>query len=628
MAYLESFILRDSGGTIADVTASNALKVDGSAVTQPCSISSLPLPTGAATETTLASLLTELQLKADLTETQPCSIASLPLPTGAATEATLSSLNGKIPANLTVSSTRLLVDNSGVTQPVSGTFWQATQPVSIASSIAVTGPLTDIQLRTTPVAVSATQLDVNLSTLLKAADTLTKVTTVDTITNVVAVNDNGGSLTVDATDLDIRNLTPATDTVAIGDGVSTATVRNLASNDALNVALVDASGNQVTSFGGGTQYTEGDTDVSITGTAMMMEGPADTLLPVQGNVVDGVLVNLGANNDVTVTGSITANAGTNLNTSALALETTATSIKNAVETIDNAIAGSEMQVDVITMPTVTVQATNLDTRDLTFVADKVDASGSILGANSGVDIGDVTVNNAAGASAVNIQDGGNSLTVDSPGIPTALGQNTMANSMPVVIASNQSAVPVSMSAASVLFSGSASSFRTPGRAGTAGQKLMSIHNATGSAVTVSVKKLCVDMYATVVKAVTVPPPLIRIWKVTVLPTNGTTLTKNKVGGTTTSSASVTVLGDASVDGTNSIPLLTATLPAGTFIEQKFASRIITAVGEVNTRIIHFDFEDGITLAALEGLVIFLDYTVATMNPTTDMWAASIQWTEV
>lgn len=39
-----------------------------------------------------------------------------------------------------------------------------------------------------------------------------------------------------------------------------------------------------------------------------------------GNAADGLLVNLGANNDVTVTGSVTANAGTNLNTSALALE--------------------------------------------------------------------------------------------------------------------------------------------------------------------------------------------------------------------------------------------------------------------------------------------------------------------
>ena len=152
--------------------------------------------------------------------------------------------------------------------------------------------------------------------------------------------------------------------------------------------------------------------------------------------------------------------------------------------------------------------------------------------------------------------------------------------------------------------------------------------ASGSTVTVSVKKLCVDMYATVVKAVTVPPPVVRIWKVTVLPTNGTTLAKTKVGGTTTSSGAVTVLGDASADGTGSATTLTATLPAGTFIEQKFASRIITAVGEVNTRIIHFDFEDGITLNGLEGLVIFIDYTAATSNPTTDMWIASIQWTEV
>ena len=61
---------------------------------------------------------------------------------------------------------------------------------------------------------------------------------------------------------------------------------------------------------------------------------------------------------------------------------------------------------------VTVTATQLDVDDLTFASDKVDASGSTLGANSGVDIGDVTVNNAAGASAVNIQDGGNSITVD------------------------------------------------------------------------------------------------------------------------------------------------------------------------------------------------------------------------
>ena len=62
--------------------------------TQPVSAASLPLPSGAATETKQSSILaslgdtlTELRLKADLTETQPVSLASAPLPAGSATEA-------------------------------------------------------------------------------------------------------------------------------------------------------------------------------------------------------------------------------------------------------------------------------------------------------------------------------------------------------------------------------------------------------------------------------------------------------------------------------------------------------------------------------------------------------------
>jgi hypothetical protein len=51
---------------------------------------------------------------------------------------------------------RVPVDGSGVTQPVSGTFYQATQPVSIATTVAVSGPLTDAELRATAVPVSGT----------------------------------------------------------------------------------------------------------------------------------------------------------------------------------------------------------------------------------------------------------------------------------------------------------------------------------------------------------------------------------------------------------------------------------------------------------------------------------------
>ena len=54
-------------------------------------------------------------------------------------------------------------------------------------------------------------------------------------------------------------------------------VLNLDGPHAGLVAIVDGSGNQITSFGGGTQYTEGDVDATITGTAAMWEDTGDTL---------------------------------------------------------------------------------------------------------------------------------------------------------------------------------------------------------------------------------------------------------------------------------------------------------------------------------------------------------------
>lgn len=95
----------------------------------------------------------------------------------------------------------------------------------------------------------------------------------------------------------------------------------------------------------------------------------------KGDATDGTLVNLGANNDVTVTsGTVTANAGTNLNTSLLATEATLGSVKTAVETIDNAISGSEMQVDIVTTPKAATSAVSA-------VADST-SSGQLLAANA------------------------------------------------------------------------------------------------------------------------------------------------------------------------------------------------------------------------------------------------------
>lgn len=104
--------LVDSAGiNKAAISAAGAVRVDGSAVTQPVSGT-----VGVSGSVAVTGPLTDSQLRATAV---PVSAAALPLPAGAATETTLSALNGKVPANLTVTATRLLVDGSGVTQPIS-----------------------------------------------------------------------------------------------------------------------------------------------------------------------------------------------------------------------------------------------------------------------------------------------------------------------------------------------------------------------------------------------------------------------------------------------------------------------------------------------------------------------------
>lgn len=65
---------------------------------------------------------------------------------------------------------------------------------------------------------------------------------------------------------------------------------------ATKTVLYGLSGTEVTSFGGGTQYTEADTDASITGTAVMLEGAANAL----GAWIGGAGVNSAAVGRVTI----------------------------------------------------------------------------------------------------------------------------------------------------------------------------------------------------------------------------------------------------------------------------------------------------------------------------------------
>lgn len=176
-----------------------------------------------ATSAKQDTLLTELQLKADLTETQPVSLASFPshavtnagtfaVQNTAATPAGTNNIgdvdvltvNGVAPAfgtgvrGATVQRVTIATDDS---VPVTGTFFQATQPVSAVSLPLPTGAATSA-LQTQP-GVDIGDVTVNNAAGASAVniqDGGNSITVDGTVavSGTVAVTDNAGSLTVDA----------------------------------------------------------------------------------------------------------------------------------------------------------------------------------------------------------------------------------------------------------------------------------------------------------------------------------------------------------------------------------------------------------------------------------------------
>ena len=180
----------------------------------------------------------------------------------------------------------------------------------------------------------------------------------------------------------------------------------------------------------------------------------------------------------------------------------------------------------------------------------------------------------------------------------------------------------------VTFRGRGATLRIPGRAGTTGQKIAAIHNATGSTVLVNVNRISVDLAVTAAKAVTVLPPLIRIDRFTVVPTGGTALPKVSFDTASTSNSMVMAYQDASADGVSSTLALAVTIPASSILTEEFAPQLITAAGyEPADRLTFFEGDPDIVLRALEGVVVELVYVLATQNPITDMWVVQIDWEE-
>lgn len=158
-----------------------------------------------------------------------------------------------------------------------------------------------------------------------------KLAVADTVNNALRVNLVAGTISgADGAVLDGANATIK------------ATVLDLTNSNPQATAIVDANGDQISSFGGGTQYTEDAVAAANpVGTALNLvrdDARGGSLTTTDGDNVAARGTNAGElyvkhvdaipvtdnSGSLTVDGSITANAGTNLNTSALALSATQT----------------------------------------------------------------------------------------------------------------------------------------------------------------------------------------------------------------------------------------------------------------------------------------------------------------
>lgn len=148
-------------------------------------------------------------------------------------------------------------------------------------------------------------------------------------------------------------------------------VAGLTQDRALRVNVDNAG-----SIGGGTQYTEGDTDATITGTALMMEGAGNTLVAAQGTAANGLEVDVtqvqgtvivdGSGVTQPVSGTVTANLSATDNAVLDAIASATAATQAAVEgtlTVTGGGGGTEYTEDVATPNPIVGTATLMERDD-------------------------------------------------------------------------------------------------------------------------------------------------------------------------------------------------------------------------------------------------------------------------
>jgi hypothetical protein len=178
------------------------------------------------------------------------------------------------------------------------------------------------------------------------------------------------------------------------------------------------------------------------------------------------------------------------------------------------------------------------------------------------------------------------------------------------------------------YRGRAQTFRQLGIAGAVGQRLAALFNPTGSGKIVNVNQVTVDLLTTVIKAATVIPPLVRIHKITTLPTGGTAIPKvSKDSALPLAAASIAVALQGTASDGGAATAIASTPAAGSVLTQEFAPRMITAAGYEMFDRTELLEDAGVVLRAGEGILVNLDYTAAGQNPITDHWIVGLDWFE-
>lgn len=220
------------------------------------------------------------------------------------------------------------------------------------------------------------------------------------------------TVTVQATNLDIRDLSAASDSVAIHGDVGIADQFDLTNSNPLAVAIVDSSGDQITSFGGTTQYTEdAAAAANPVGTALNLvrdDARSGSLTTADGDNVAARGTNAGEVYVKHVDTIAVTQSGTwdevGINDSGNVITTdgsgSAGTPAGGVLTVQGAASMTPIQIG-DNSSSITVDATDLDIRDLTSASDSVAAvqSGSwTVTANAGTNLN---------TSALALESGGN-----------------------------------------------------------------------------------------------------------------------------------------------------------------------------------------------------------------------------